>query len=144
MELYSDSRTITPEELAGEAWDASATIPLSIFSAGLSGLQAIVRYLREEGLLPFREIARLLNRSPQTVWTSYHQARSAEFRFTEGGLRVPLAIFAGRRLSILESLVTHLRSLGFSNAETARLLRLDPRTTWTVASRARKKGVVPG
>ena len=117
-------------------------IPLSIFSTTLSALQALVRYLHDARHYSFSDIARFLGRSPKTIWASYHQAKHIAFSYEEGGLSLPVSRFTNRALAPLEVLVVSLRELGFSNAESARLLRLDPRTTWTAWSRAKKKGVV--
>ncbi len=119
--------------------NAAAPVPLSIFSSRLSGLQAIVRYLHDARKLPFSEIASLLGRDPRTVWSSYAQSRGVAFRYEEDGFVVPLAPFARRDLSVLETLVAYLSGLGFPNAEIARMLGLDPRTTWTVKRRAESK-----
>ncbi len=114
-------------------------VPLSIFSTELSALQAVVRYLSEARKLSFTEIAALLNRSPKTVWTTYAHAKELAFTYTEDALAIPLSRFSRRDLAPLEALVTYLLRLGFSNVEAARLLKLDPRTTWTVAKRAERK-----
>ena len=139
--VYSLQQTLILDETMPSALDAQPSVPLSIFGTDLSGLQAIVRYLHEHGALSFSQIATLLNRSPKTIWTTYQHARAPSFPFVEDGLRVPVARFAPRDLSVLEVLVTHLAALGFTNAETARLLALDARTTWTVRKRAERKGV---
>jgi|GEM_PF-3526380 len=117
----------------------SASVPLAIFSSSLSGLRALVRYLHESRGKPFVEIAALLNRSQKTIWTTYAAAKGLPFSFEAGGLAIPLARFASREFSPLETVVAYLRELGYANVEIARLLRLDPRTTWTVQHRAERK-----
>jgi hypothetical protein len=123
--------------------DAGIAVPVSIFSGELSGLQAIVRYLHDARKLSFSEISALLARSPKTVWATYQAARNARFPYAEGGLSIPVSKFAERTLSVLETIVCDLSAYGFSNIEIARMLALDPRTTWTVKRRAAKKGVSP-
>lgn len=134
----------TPSSLSSSdllSFDEPA-VPLSIFSTSLSAFQALVRYLHDHGDYSFTEIGRLLNRSQKTIWASYQQARHLPFSFSEGGLAIPLARFASRQYSPLETIVTFLGELGFSNVEIARALNLDPRTTWTAKKRAaEKKGV---
>ncbi len=117
------------------------SVPLSIFSTRLSALQALVRFLYEERNYSFAQVGELLNRSQKTVWATYQAAKSQPFVYAEGELTIPIARFASRILSPLETLVVFLTELGFSNAETARFLSLDPRTTWTVKQRAKKKEV---
>ncbi len=116
-------------------------VPLSIFSTELSALQAVVRYLRDARKQGFGEIAATLNRSPKTIWATYQSARNAQFTYAEGGLTVPLSRFASRQFSPLETVVSYLAALGFANAEIARKLSLDSRTTWTVQRRAQRKEV---
>ncbi|MBR9692790.1 hypothetical protein GOV07_02545 [Candidatus Woesearchaeota archaeon] len=115
------------------------SVPLSIFSGRLSALQALVRYLHEVRAHPFVEIAVLLNRSQKTIWATYEKAKTSPFAFEEGGFTIPLARFASREFAPLETLVTFLDELGFSNIDSARMLDLDPRTTWTARKRAEKK-----
>lgn len=117
------------------------SLPISIFSSSLSGLQAIVRYLHEEKQLTLTEIATLLNRSPKTIWTSYNQTKNQPFIFSENSLHIDVSKFATRTLSVLETIVMHLTQLGYTNVDVARELNIDPRTTWTIKKRAEKKEV---
>lgn len=143
--VYSstESRLIATAEprrgLQDALFSTEPSVPVSIFSTELSALQAVVRYLHDARQFSFSEIAALLNRSPKTVWTTYAHAKSAKFPFVEDALTVPLSRFSRRDLAPLEALVTYLLKLGFSNAEAARTLKLDPRTTWTAAKRAERK-----
>ncbi len=121
---------------------SDVSVPLAIFSTELSALQALVRYLHERRAYSFHQIAQLLNRSEKTIWATYQQAKHSSFRFSESSLVIPVKLFATRTLSPLETVVSYLASLGFSNVETARFLSLDPRTTWTVRRRVAKKEVV--
>lgn len=111
------------------------TVPLRIF-AHASTLQALARYLVDTRRRSFTEAARLLGRSPKTIWASYHQA--APLPQVEESLPIPVEIFT-RQLAPLEALVSHLRSAGLRNAEIARAIGLDPRTTATAARRAEAK-----
>jgi hypothetical protein len=139
--IFTTTQTLVLEAAEQRYADADLCVPVSIFSSRLSGLQALVRYLHERQQLSFSEIAALLNRSPKTIWATYSAAGKVQFSYQEGSLTIPVATFAARELSVLETLVTYLRTLGFSNIDTARTLALDPRTTWTVSRRAEKKGV---
>lgn len=139
--LFSSHHTINIPQSSLELISASEpSVPLSIFVTRLSPLQALVRYLRETSHT-FHEIAKVLNRSEKTVWASHHQSANLPFSFSEGGLTIPIGRFATREFAPLETLVIYLAELGFSNRDTARILNLDPRTTWTAKSRAIKKGV---
>ncbi len=129
----------SPERLFLPSTAETPSVPLSIFSSRLSGLQAIVRYLHDARKLPFSRIASLLARDQRTIWNSYAQSKGVAFRYEEGGLAVPTALFTSRELSVLETIVDYLSRLGFPNAEIARMLSLDPRTTWTVKRRAESK-----
>jgi hypothetical protein len=115
--------------------ESQETIPLAAFSHA-STFQAICRYLVDAQGYTYSRAGRLLQRSPKTIWSAYHQ--TAELPALEQSIPIPLAIFSGA-LSHLEALVLHLRSLGMRNAQIARALNLDPRTTWTAAKRAEAK-----
>lgn len=115
------------------------SIPLSVFSTELSGLQAITKYLHEERNLSFTEIAASLNRSSKTIWATYNKVKNTTVSFAPSAINLPLNIFSSRVLSIAESLTNHLKKLGFKNVEIAEITKLDPRTTWTLLKRAEKK-----
>ena len=51
-------------------------IPISIFKVeGLSALETICKYLKEELDLNYSKIALLLNRNDRTIWTVYQRAK---------------------------------------------------------------------
>ncbi|HLD87149.1 MAG TPA: hypothetical protein VJB12_03715 [Candidatus Nanoarchaeia archaeon] len=121
------------------------SIPLGIFNNGLSGLEAIVFYLKEAKGLRFCQIAALLNRDDRTIWDSHNQARSKEDDFPlhlTSPLSVPLKIFQDRGLGVLEALSEHLKEKrGMRYCEIAQLLGKDDRTIWTACARAKKKRI---
>lgn len=140
---YTFSRTAVAvaHDLAEEPVQSSAgaiasgeTIPLSAFSHAASTMQAIARYLVDIRGFSFSDAARLLHRSPKSIWASYHQTALLP-PLAEDTLSIPLLIFVGTRAP-LEALVTHLKARGLRNVDIARLLGLDPRTVWTAAKRA--------
>ena len=50
-------------------------IPVSIFKdAKLSPFETIVKYLKEEMKLTYRQIGKLLNRDERNIWTVYSRA----------------------------------------------------------------------
>ncbi len=112
------------------------TVPIDIFRHA-STVQAIARYLVDYKGLKFSEAGSLLQRNPKNVRTSYYQATPLP-KIDENTLKVPLSIFK-THLAPLEALVLYLKSLGLKNAEIARTLNLDPRTTHTVAKRGEVK-----
>lgn len=141
--LYASEQTLEfPSERRSILATEGPSVPLSIFSGKLSTLQALVKYLHEMRLLSFSEIGSLLGRSQKTIWATYAVIKGERLSFSEGGLTIPLSRFSSRLLSPLETLVSFLDELDFANVEIARALSLDPRTTWTVKQRAKKKGVM--
>jgi DNA-directed RNA polymerase specialized sigma24 family protein len=112
-------------------------IPISIFS-NLSCLQAIVKYLQDVLRLNFSEIARLLNRDQRTIWATYDSVRTVVLQVKDS-LQIPLAVFADRNLSTLESLVFYLKNQNLKFVEIAKLLNKNQRTIWTVHNRALNK-----
>ncbi|HIH23980.1 TPA: hypothetical protein HA251_03005 [Candidatus Woesearchaeota archaeon] len=125
-----------PQHLLGKHLDNAAqeSVPLDAFCHEASAMQAIARYLVDIRKLTFSQAARILGRSPKSIWASYHQTKSIQ-RIDESTLRIPLRIFTGTHPP-LEALVAHLKATGLRNIEIARALKLDPKTTWTVAKRA--------
>ncbi len=131
-------------------------IPLSVFTTTRGPLESLVIYLHVTIGLDFKSIAELLQRDYQTVWTSFklgcekqaipHSSVISKEVLQNISLssvddiRVPLALFSTRKLSISESLVTHLhKAHRLSYKDIGLLLNRDQRTIWTMHSRAQKK-----
>jgi hypothetical protein len=119
-------------------------IPICIFNdKNLSSFETIVKYLRENCNLNFREIGEILNRSKFTIASSYRTSKSKltkKLKIKNSRFDIPTKIIANRKLSVLESIVTYLKKnfrLKFS--EIAIILNLNQRTIWTVHDRAKKK-----
>ncbi|MFH1649717.1 MAG: hypothetical protein ABIA93_04165 [Candidatus Woesearchaeota archaeon] len=124
---------------------STSEIPIDIFSTKLAPLQALCLHLQSQNFSN-RQIGILLNRDPRTIHDALSEAIKAdpESKYqvtnkTSSGLQVPLIIFHNRKLSILEHVISHLRSHGMRNIDIAKLLVLDPRTTNTCWHRAKKK-----
>ncbi len=118
-------------------------IPVTIFNQELSGLEAICKYLRENLRLSNKDIAKSLNRSEKTVWQAY-QASRKKYPLPYVLLPTPYTIsvhaLQRRHLSVLETIVTHLKtSFNLTYHAIAQLLVRDDRTIWTVYHRALKK-----
>jgi len=119
-------------------------IPICIFGYNtLSSLQAIVKYLKENCNLNFKEIADLLNRSKFTIASSYRQAKSKlpiKYVVFSSDYDIPTRFIASRKYSVLESIVLFLKQKrGLRFKEISDLLLLDQRTVWTVYQRALRK-----
>ena len=128
------------EHLEGE----HTLIPITIFSNdGLSALETIVKYLKEEEGLRNSSIARILGRTPASVWITYRNAARKivdRLPLAVTDIYIPTSVIASGKLSVLESVAQHLHEdLGLSYRKIADLLNRDERTIWTVCYRARKK-----
>ena len=120
-------------------------VPISVFNNDyLSSLENIVKYLRENLLLTFKQIAVLTNRNGIALAVTYRNAKKkleAKFVVTEiSPYSVPVSILKDRNISVLENIVSYLKdTFGLTYHNIAVLLNRDDRTIWTVYQRARKK-----
>lgn len=117
-------------------------IPSNIFKYDLSGLEAIVKYLREHRKLGFNKIGMLLKRNPKSLSSTYHKAatkRIEPFPIEKTEV-IPFSAFV-EHLSILEAVCVFLNNT-HNKTQIANLLGKDPRTVWTVINRAKKKSEV--
>ncbi len=117
-------------------------IPLDIFKQELiSPAEVLCKYLREEIYLGFNEIAKLINRDQRTVWINCRNSenKNIEIKIEKKAIFVPLKIFSGRRLSVLESAVKYLKDKGFRNIKIAEVLGKDQRVVATIYSRVKRK-----
>jgi len=116
-------------------------IPVSIFTAPLSSLELIVKYLREELEWSNKKIALTLIRSPQNTWLTYRNARNkfaGKLSVMKSEYDIPIEIFSDKKLSILEAIVAHMAKK-LSYDEIAVLLKRNKKTIITVYHRAKKK-----
>ena len=119
-------------------------VPLSVFQNDqLSSLETIVKYLRENMLLSFKQIASLTNRNNIALAVTYRNAKKKlEAKFAEeiSTYYIPVSILQDRNLSVLENIVSYLKdTFGLAYHKVAVLLNRDDRTIWTVYQRAKKK-----
>ncbi|MDP2907442.1 MAG: sigma factor-like helix-turn-helix DNA-binding protein [Nanoarchaeota archaeon] len=71
---YQKARQKQPEQF--EEQETGVTIPTALFcDRTLSILEHITKHLKENHDLSYTEIAKLLNRSPKTIWTVYQRAK---------------------------------------------------------------------
>lgn len=118
-------------------------IPTNIFNKKLSPLETIVKYLKENLDLSFKEIGYLLNRNQKTVWQAYKNSKKKYTLFFKGRdskYNIPISFLKNRKYSILESVVAYLKeNCGITYHQTALALNRDERTIWTVYKRAKEK-----
>lgn len=120
-------------------------VPISVFNNDkLGSLETIVKYLRENLLLSFKQIASLTNRNEIALAVTYRNARKkleAKFVVEEiSPYSIPVRILQDRNLSVLENVVSYLKdTFGLAYHKIAVLLNRDDRTVWTVYQRAIKK-----
>ena len=117
-------------------------IPLSIFNETLGPLESIVKYLKDNLKLNYDEISKLLFRSKSSITLTYkNSAKKYKNKLDiKSSYYVPISIFSNLKLSILETIVKHMKenqNLSYHNI--AILLRRDDRTIWTVYNRALNK-----
>lgn len=137
--FFRDNFTYIPSSSIQE----NLFVPIYIFSNGLSGLEAISKYLKEVSNLRFCDIARLTNRDDRTIWDAYNSAKKkseGSFFVEKYQFSVPISIFNNRTLSVLENLAVYLKEeLHLRYCDIAILLNKDQRTVWTAYNRAKKK-----
>ena len=153
LELLQDSVFRLESELAQMKKDIShiqieeeesLKIPISIFSDNeLGTLECIVKYLRENRDLSFREIASLLFRDNKLIWTVYNKAylkHRRKIRVKKGVYFLPTEIFSQKKLGVLEICVVYLKEeAGLKYSEIGMCMNRDQRTVWTCYDRACKK-----
>ena len=120
-------------------------IPISVFNNDkLGSLETIVKYLRENLLLTYKQIASLTNRNDIALAVSYRNAkRKLKDKFVIEEIAayfIPVKILQDRNLSVLENIVSYLKdTFGLTYHKIALLLNRNDRTIWTVYQRAKKK-----
>jgi len=120
-------------------------VPISVFNNDkLGGLETIVKYLRENLLLSFKQIASLTNRNDVALAVSYRNSKKkleSKFVIEEiSPYSIPASILQNRKLSVLENIVSYLKdNFGLAYHKIALLLNRNDRTIWTVYQRANKK-----
>jgi hypothetical protein len=118
-------------------------LPEYIFSKKLSSFESIAKYLIENCGLSIKRASILLQKSNKNLWHAYNSSKKKypkKFIEKKSGILIPLGTLQDSDFSILENIVLYLKNitrLGFS--EISKILRRDPRTIWTVYSKATKK-----
>lgn len=121
----------------------SEDLPISIFRENISGLRAIVKYLKENKQKTFVEISELLGRDPRTIWTEYKATQGtkpfSKKEITKETLFISTDAFKQRIYSVLETTTLFLLNEGYSQKQISELLNKSPKTTWTILNRAKVK-----
>ncbi len=118
------------------------TIPITIFSKQLGGLEAIAKYMKENLNMTYSEIAKEIGRNERTIWTSYKKAKEKQkeiFSEEKKGILVPISIFGNNELTIFESVISYLKNKGIKYSEIAKLLNRDQRNIRTIYIRTLNK-----
>ncbi|MBI4116749.1 hypothetical protein HY449_03320 [Candidatus Pacearchaeota archaeon] len=118
------------------------SIPATIFSEKMGILESLVKYMKENLEMSYKEIAEEINRDERTIWTSYKNAVEKQkevIEETETNITIPLSIFKDSKSTILESIVVYLKENGMRYSEIGELLNRDQRNIWTIYDRAAKK-----
>jgi len=103
-------------------------VPISVFkNEYLSSLETIVKYLRENLLLSFRQIGALTNRNEIALAVTYRNAKkklAEKFVIEEiSPYYIPVTILQDRNISVLENVVSYLKdTFGLSYHKIALLL----------------------
>ena len=122
--------------------EKETTIPITIFSKELGGLEAISKYMKENLNMNYSEIAKELHRNERTIWTSYKKAKEKQEEiFTENkeAILIPVSIFKDNGLTIFESIISYLRGKEIKYSEIAKLLNRDQRNIRTIYIRTINK-----
>jgi len=141
--LLRKEHNLSYEDILQQLQQIETTIPSSVFTRQLSGLETITKYLKENQRLELKEIARRLNRTYRTVWGAYHASQQkypALLTASPTPHHLPLSIFSERKLSVLETITHYLRAqhkLRYS--QIAKILHRDPRTIWVTEHNAQGK-----
>ena len=89
-----------------------AGIPISAFKANLSGLEIVIKYLKEVEKKSFKEISKIINRKISTLYNTYNNSKikfSDELDASDYSVCIPFDIFKNRKYSILESIAAYLK-----------------------------------
>lgn len=112
LQLVSRLSEEQKKELIDHLLKKEEGLPISIFRSGISGLEAIVVYLKETKNQSIAEIAALLKRKKSTIYTTYKKAKEKSKKtldVSDRSIVIPYQTFTIRKFSVLESLVAYLK-----------------------------------
>jgi hypothetical protein len=117
-----------------------SSVPCSIFDPSIPPLEAVVLYLREQGLRK-SEIAAMLRRDQRTIWKILFLAERRGLQLViKESVDIPIAAIANRKLSTMENIISYLvEKKNYSLSETAHTLKRESKAVWLLYSRAKRK-----
>ncbi len=134
---------LTDEKISGIISErAEIQLPISIFKTRLSCLEIISIYLKDSLKLGFTRTAKLLNRSPKTIWGAYDRGKKKGWliNIKQSKISIPLSTFSQRTMSTLESIVLYLKdNHNLSFTQIALLLSRNVKTVWTTYKNGKRK-----
>jgi len=125
-------------ELSGNKHDS--IIPISIFSREIGVLESIVKYMKENLKMTYKEISERLGRDERTIWSAYSNSvkkKRKKFLTSKDKFCVSLNVFK-KELTALESIVYYLKEDGMRYSEIGKVLDRDERNIWKVYKRAKE------
>ena len=122
---------------------SNTNFPISIFRSNISGLEAIVVYLKDSLNWSTKKISKTLNRKLTTIYTTYNNASKklsgkkslGRLDTSDHSIIIPIDVFSNRKFSVLESLVAYLIKHGFKLSQISKLLNKNYSTVKTVYRR---------
>lgn len=143
LQLVSSLSHEERKEVLDQLQRKSEGLPISIFRSGVSGLEAIVLYLKDVQGLSITQISHLLKRQKSTLYTTYRKAKQKlpqKLDYTDTSIIIPYQIFADRQFAVLESLVAYLKDeIELPLVKISTLLNKNYSTVRTVYVRYQKK-----
>ena len=117
--------------------DEPDVIPCSIFSHDLGIAESIIKYLRENKGLSYREISKILNKSENCIRVSYFKVKKFKsLTEKQDSFGIPILIFKKSENTTFETIVVYLKeSVRLSYHKIAVLLDRDERTIWATYNR---------
>lgn len=130
-------------ELQSRLSKDSRSIPLSVFRCGLSGLEAVTVFFKDQRQWSISRLSKELNRKPSTLYTTYANAKRklvSEMDVSDFSNAIPVEVIANRDFSVLELVVSYLKDTqGIALPRIATLLGRNYSTVKTVYRRYREK-----
>jgi hypothetical protein len=111
-----------------------AGIPVSIFNSKLGALESIVKYMREDLLLSYANIGKLLGRNAGPIGVTYRRAvlKMPGKLDSSSEIILPFSILGNDKLSVLECISSYLVKQGKDWHEIAKIMHRHDKTIWTV------------
>ena len=99
----------------------------------------LTKYLRENEYKSFKEIAKILNREPSTIYNTYNNSKrkyKQALDVSDASIIIPFTIFNDRNYSVLESIAAYLKDkLNLSFKQISSYLNRNYNTVKTVYRR---------